>query len=212
VVWQELQKLRDLYNSSNRALGHDYWVSYELLEAYDQTLGARIGWKWRSVFSDLTCFKDLDLSVSRAIHVADWGCGTAVATRQLLENCEKLPISKVTLIDRSAKATEFGESKVRETGFKGPITCETVLKEKVDVLLISHVINELTPQARSALRKAIKLAQIIMWVEPGAKLQSQELAVWREQLIKKGARVIAPCPHQKKCPLLPEKNEVPVDW
>jgi hypothetical protein len=212
VVWQDLQKLRDLYNSSNRALARDYWVSYELLDAYDQTLGARIGWKWASVFSDLPSFKGLGANGAKTLRIADWGCGTAVATRQLLENCEKLPVGKITLIDRSAKAMEYGESKVREAGFDGLVSCEVALNEKVDILLISHVINELTPQARSALRKAIKLAQIIMWVEPGAKLQSQELAVWREQLIKKGAKVIAPCPHQKRCPLLPEKNQKPADW
>ncbi|HEX2860159.1 MAG TPA: small ribosomal subunit Rsm22 family protein, partial [Lacunisphaera sp.] len=78
--------------------------------------------------------------------------------------------------------------------------------EPIGLLVVSHVINELTDIARAELAGLCARAQAILWVEPGTHEISRLLGGWREKLRGPFA-VVAPCPHQTICGMLVAGNE-----
>jgi hypothetical protein len=79
--------------------------------------------------------------------------------------------------------------------------------ERVGLLLVSHVLNELPPEARDALRTFAARAAAVLWVEPGTHDVSRRLGTVREQLRAAGFRVVAPCTHENECPMFAAGNE-----
>lgn len=72
-----------------------------------------------------------------------------------------------------------------------------------DLVLLSYVLNEFSADEQIlVLRKAWEAAEKgLAIVVPGTPGVYQRLMVLRDQLIKMGAFIAAPCPHHKKCPL-----------
>ena len=79
----------------------------------------------------------------------------------------------------------------------------------IGLLIISHVLNELPPEALESLRKLIARAESVIWVEPGTSVVSRSLSQIRDTVLDTFT-VVAPCTHQQKCPVLAEGNER--DW
>ncbi len=79
---------------------------------------------------------------------------------------------------------------------------------KSDLVIASYVLNEMSIDER--LKAADKLwdntEQMLLIVEPGTPVGYSNLKVIREHLIKRGAYIAAPCPHNDECNL--EKG----DW
>ena len=73
-------------------------------------------------------------------------------------------------------------------------------------LLVSHVLNELTPDQIEALVRLIARSECVLWVEPGTYGVSRALSAIRERL-RPEFNVIAPCPHQEHCGVLTAGNE-----
>ncbi|WP_371420255.1 small ribosomal subunit Rsm22 family protein [Tardiphaga sp.] len=73
-----------------------------------------------------------------------------------------------------------------------------------DLVIASYVINELHDAARTKLVAAMwaKTNDTLLIVEPGTPAGYQRILDARAQLIKDGAHVIAPCPHDEACPLV----------
>jgi ribosomal protein RSM22 (predicted rRNA methylase) len=75
--------------------------------------------------------------------------------------------------------------------------------ENADLVIASYVINEIADAARDALADLMwqKTRDTLLVVEPGTPAGYQRILALRARLIAQGAHVIAPCPHDRACPL-----------
>ncbi|WP_328925420.1 small ribosomal subunit Rsm22 family protein [Streptomyces sp. NBC_00190] len=77
-----------------------------------------------------------------------------------------------------------------------------------DLVTVSYVLGELTPQARTAVvAEAARAGQAVVLIEPGTPEGYLRIREARDQLIAAGLQVAAPCPHDGTCPI-----EVGKDW
>ncbi len=208
-TWTELKELRQKFLETSEALESDYWFSDELLQLYDESFARRIAWKWDAVLEEIdqrSLFQPLLQGVEELL---DWGCGSGVAAEVFLKT-QSAP-QKLRLFDRSPRAMDFAKRKLNTLFPQVDIRIDkhagTAITEKTGVLL-SHVINEVSaPKLRGQL-EMMKNAAFILWVEPGAPLQSRRLSELRDSLFSSGFHAWAPCLHAKKCPVLESAN----DW
>ncbi len=147
----------------------------------------------------------------------DFGCGSGVAGRRVLETFGAAHFAGLALADHSPEAVAFARARA-ETLFPDlPIrdaATHVAAPEAADLappftLVVSHVLNELAPAARAELLALAARAAAVLWIEPGTHLDSRALAAVRDEL-RPGHRVIAPCTHRENCPLFAEKNAR--DW
>jgi ribosomal protein RSM22 (predicted rRNA methylase) len=80
--------------------------------------------------------------------------------------------------------------------------------EAADLVIASYLIGELGEAERILLGEAMwaKTRDTLVVVEPGTPAGYARIIALRGQLIAAGAHVLAPCPHDRPCPL------VPPDW
>jgi ribosomal protein RSM22 (predicted rRNA methylase) len=76
-------------------------------------------------------------------------------------------------------------------------------KRSYDVVILAHVLNELSQAARErVISQAWQLsAGLLLIVEPGTSAAFGIIRAARDQLLTFGAHSIAPCPHTVPCPL-----------
>jgi hypothetical protein len=205
--WARLEQLRRLFLSEPQTGGiSDYWSDRELLKLYDETLAQRILWKWRAVWQELSA-----RSWSPTIGtIGDWGCGTGIAVRGLMESPfgATLHQAQIHLLDRSPLAMSYAAEQICTLQPSAMIQTVSGTLPEVDLLLVSHVSNELNAHGRSALLKVAKAAKYVVMVEPGTSAASQFLIELRTML-KKQFRIVAPCSHQNDCPIAQAKGR---DW
>jgi len=79
--------------------------------------------------------------------------------------------------------------------------------KQYDLVTISYAMNELeTSDQKNLIEKAFKAAlKILVIIEPGSMEGFRLIKETRDQLIKLGGKVIAPCPHSFQCPM-PEND------
>lgn len=72
-----------------------------------------------------------------------------------------------------------------------------------DVVIIGHVLNELSAAHRSRVLEAAWAAtnELLVIVEPGTSAFFGMIREIRQQLIAKGAHIVAPCTHHATCPM-----------
>lgn len=77
------------------------------------------------------------------------------------------------------------------------------LAEAADLVILSYVINELDDARRHQLVDLAwtRTRDTLVIVEPGTPAGWQRMLDARRRLIDQGAHVIAPCPHERDCPL-----------
>lgn len=75
-----------------------------------------------------------------------------------------------------------------------------------DLVTLCYVLDELAPAARNRLVDWAwsRCAGLLLIVEPGTPAGWHRILAARDQLIAAGARIVAPCPHERACPLLPQ--------
>lgn len=196
---QRLARLRALFLNANDGLA-DYWDSEESLALYDQTFAERIGWKWRFVMLDL---ERLNWSMPEGT-LLDWGCGTGVASRTLLQSPIAKSIRAVSLYDRSRSAMRFA---FQQCSRRFPtLAIQQGDAPDAETVVISHVLNELSRDALNALLARLDNATAILWVEPSLKTVSRKLIEVREAL-RERFHLVAPCVHQARCGMLSPENE-----
>lgn len=76
---------------------------------------------------------------------------------------------------------------------------KTMTFPPVDVVLFSYSFNEAVDVA--LIQKAWEVANLLVILEPGTPRGYQHILQARDKLISLGAQLIAPCPHNKACPL-----------
>ena len=201
---QILARLREGFLKGS-AGASDYWRGEEVLSLYERTFAQRIGWKWDAVLGELT----LRRWTPPAEHLVDWGCGTGIASRRVLEHWPGL-FKSVSLSDRSPQARVFARERLLESA-PGP-TVRALAPDDTDcdgaVVLVSHVLSELNGEQ---LRKALiqwKRAAALIWVESATHDNARRLvSEAREPLLSSGWKAVAPCTHWGRCPLLLPENE-----
>lgn len=206
--WEVLDRLRATFLSDTRLEG-PYWHTLTDLECYDATYGERIGWKWDAVLAELR-MRGWAPEPHAPLTVLDWGCGSGVAGRRVVDFLGPDRVARLLLHDHSALAVEFAAHRARRR-FSGltvePAGIRDLREGAIDVLVLSHVLNELDDNGRADLRDLLDRARIVLWVEPGTHEVSRDLAQWRGHARALGFTAVAPCPHQQACGLLAPGNE-----
>jgi SAM-dependent methyltransferase len=198
---ERLRRLRDLFldaTGNPRAVAA-YWQSDDDLEAYDQVYAARIGWKWDAALDDATA---RGFAPGDGLRVVDFGCGTGIATRRF---ARRFDVREARCVDHSARAASFAARRIQDEHPRVAASCNPLSPDDPapDVLLVSHVVDELSPSAESALLDLAARATHVVWVEPGSRVVSRRLSSHRDHLVAtSGFSVVAPCPHQGPCSAL----------
>ncbi|MBK9989632.1 MAG: class I SAM-dependent methyltransferase [Verrucomicrobia bacterium] len=198
--WNALARLRDGFLSGNAAHG-PYWTALSDLANYDLTYGERIGWKWDAVLGELLT---RGWAPPTGLPILDWGCGSGIAGRRVLRAFGASNFSTLHAWDHSPLACDFSiEAAQREFP---ELKAEHYAPGKpVGLLVLSHVLNELTPATRDELLAVANEADAVLWVEPGTHAVSRDLALLRDQL-RERFDLIAPCTHANNCPLIDVEN------
>lgn len=118
------------------------------------------------------------------------------------------PSVNITCVEQAKALVEVGKELTDGLNVvwkKGPM--QTVPFTKHDLFLFSYSLNELPLQeALQALSRAYAVCQHVVIVEPGTPEGQERVLSYRDHLINEGASLVAPCPHQKKCPLAETKK------
>jgi len=125
IDWAALERLRGLFLSGEAAQGA-YWQSATDLASYDLTYGERIGWKWDAVLRELDQrgWQPPDAARSgiasgaapvrnKKLAVLDWGCGSGVAGRRVVNWLGADQVGVLRLWDYSALAADFSAQAAR---------------------------------------------------------------------------------------------------
>lgn len=197
--WDRLDRLRSVFLS--RAGGAPYWTGPEDLAQYDATFGERIGWKWDAVLAELA---ERGWQPPEGA-VLDWGCGSGVAGRRLVDAFGTEWFRRLLVHDRSAEAMGYARRKAA-TRFPGLEAADDNGRDSIGTLVVSHVVSELDSNGTAALHEAIARSHAVLWVEPGTPDDSRALIAARERLIGDFTPV-APCTHRKGCGMLEAGQE-----
>jgi ribosomal protein RSM22 (predicted rRNA methylase) len=145
---------------------------------------------------------------------ADVGGGTGAASWAVADTWSE-PLA-TTVLDWAEPALALGRElasaapsqSLRSAQWRRLVIGADLQLPTTDLLTISYVLNELTPQARrSLITEAARSAQAVVLVEPGTPEGYLRVRAARDQLIDTGLHIAAPCPHRSGCPL-----EVGSDW
>jgi hypothetical protein len=204
--WEILDRLRADFLSGAAAEG-PYWHTITDLECYNFTFGQRIGWKWDAVLDEL---KRRHWQPPAGTTVLDWGCGSGVASRNVVDFFGASHFSRLVVHDHSHLAMDFAEHHGRRRFPQLAVERATPAfmegSEPIGVLVLSHVLNELHDTDLTALGALMSRAATVLWVEPGNHEVSRVLGQWRKKLLGP-FQVVAPCPHQAACGILAAGNE-----
>jgi ribosomal protein RSM22 (predicted rRNA methylase) len=138
----------------------------------------------------------------------DVGAGPGTATWAAAEAFSSL--QNFALLDANtalrALALELGRDsfRLREMAYRhGEARIALADSEAADLLVASYMIGEITEAERTALADLMwaKTRDTLLVVEPGTPAGYARIIALRAQLIASGAHVVAPCPHDGKCPL-----------
>lgn len=204
--WEVLDRLRQTFLSDVKSAG-PYWHTITDLECYDLTYGERIGWKWDAVLRELRL---RGWTPPSAATVFDWGCGSGIAGRRVVDFFGASHFAGLRVHDHSPLAVDFAEHRAKKNfpslAVERADTRFLRSEEPIGVLVLSHVLNELDEIARAELAALLARAQTVLWVEPGTHEVSRALIGWREKALAGGFQAIAPCTHQAACGLLAGGN------
>ena len=155
--WEVLDRLRETFLTDAKTAG-PYWHTVTDLECYDFTFGERIGWKWDAVLREL---RQRGWSPPPGATILDWGCGSGIAGRRVLDFFGPANFAGLQVFDHSALAMEFALHQARQS-FPGLAVGPATGDGPIGVLVLSHVLNELDENARAELRTLTDRAETIL--------------------------------------------------
>lgn len=203
--WRALDRLRERF-LRGPGEGGAYWESPADLASYDFTFGERIGWKWDQVLRELR----LRGWQPRSRHVLDWGCGSGIAARRAIAAFGAAQFESLTVWDHSPLACDYAEDAARRAFPQLSVAQATpsllAADTSIGLLILSHVLNELPPEAVAIVRALIARSDAVIWVEPGTHDVSRQLGRIRDDL-RLHFRIVAPCTHESGCPMFDAGNE-----
>lgn len=146
------------------------------------------------------------------------GPGTAMwAAAEVFDQLEQL-----TLIERTSAFIRLGEMLAASAGSPAIQNARWVEGDLMhearfpghDLVIVSYALGEVAPENRRQLlgRAWQATGQAIAIIEPGTPRGFEVVLHAREELLQPGAHLVAPCPHEKQCPMTPgSAQNVPPD-
>lgn len=162
-------------------------------------------------------FNHVEPFLSPIQSVLDLGAGVgslAWAAAEAMPN-----LQRVTLFEKNIELLRLGQHLTQNhldplqlAWCRGNIGEEQVFPSH-DAVVASYVLNELSPQEQThVLTRAYHATEnMLILIEPGTPKGFGNLLQARNHLLKLGAHTLAPCPHDRDCPLTASFNEGK-DW
>ncbi|TPL04947.1 small ribosomal subunit Rsm22 family protein [Mesorhizobium sp. B2-4-11] len=120
-------------------------------------------------------------------------------------------LQQAVLLEASAAVRKVGEAlaadaiAARIAWQAGDVTIDLDGLQPADLVTCAYVLDEIAPASLS--KMVDRLWQLttdtLLIVEPGTPAGWQRVLAVRRQLMEAGAHVLAPCPHEAPCPLIP---------
>jgi ribosomal protein RSM22 (predicted rRNA methylase) len=170
---------------------------------------ARMPATYAAVIASLNAFREVRPDFAPA-SLLDVGAGPGTATWAASEAFSSLNI--FALIDANAALHELalgladGSARLQNISYRqGEARAALANAQSADVVVASYVLGEIEDAERSALLDLMwaKTREALLMVEPGTPAGYQRIVASRDHLIRSGAFVAAPCPHERQCPLHP---------
>jgi ribosomal protein RSM22 (predicted rRNA methylase) len=143
----------------------------------------------------------------------DLGAGPGTATFAGAETFQSLARFSLTDTNESlhalARLLMRGSERLRSSQYKlSSVRAFLNGVDDADLVVASYMIGELDEAGRTSLAELMwrRTRDVLVVVEPGTPAGYQRIIALRAQLVAESAHVIAPCPHDAPCPL------VPPDW
>ncbi|GHB25829.1 rRNA methyltransferase [Streptomyces xanthochromogenes] len=168
---------------------------------------------FEAVRSALGAFRDAAGPWTPATHT-DIGGGTGSASWAVAEAWEdaETPVA-TTVLDWAEPALAVGRELAEASGLPGLSTARwerarigsALSLKSADLVTVSYVLNELTPDDRRSLVDAAAdtAAGAVVIVEPGTPDGYARIIEARDRLVAAGLHIAAPCPHSAACPIEP---------
>lgn len=135
----------------------------------------------------------------------DLGAGPATATLAALDHFPDLVRARLIEpnIHLAGLAKHLMRSRPCETTHERATLALADLEKQADLVLLSYVLNELPEEQieRKVRRAWGATAQALVVIEPGTPAGAALILTIRDHLLRLGARIAAPCPHDLDCPL-----------
>jgi len=148
------------------------------------------------------------------LSLCDIGAGPGTASWAAIEVFSE--ITQVTLHEKDVSWLDLGRKLMENTSnsalnsahWKATDLLHETSFSASDLVILSYVVGELPVAAMTKLIDSAwaSATQVIAIIEPGTPHGFERIRMIRDQLINKGAFLVAPCPHHKACPM--EKG----DW
>lgn len=121
-----------------------------------------------------------------------------------------LPLEQAACLEREGAMRRMGQQlmqggseALQETEWIAADLADCAPLPKAELVVASYVLGELSPAARSAaLQKLWEAAEgMLLIVEPGTPAAFAQIEEARRALVRQGAHIAAPCPHEQPCRL-----------
>ena len=135
----------------------------------------------------------------------DIGCGTGGATWacEALINFDKISCfeRENAMIDIAKKLMQKND-KLKDAEWKNFDLLKDEINTNSDLVILSYVLNEISKDNYANILSKLWNAtnQILIIIEPGTPKGFENLSIMRNWFLEKDANILAPCPHQNKCP------------
>ncbi len=118
-------------------------------------------------------------------------------------------LAGITVVDQVPAALSLGQrlaaGGLPATWLPARIDADPV--PPAELVTISYVLGELAEDAQLDLvRRAAAAARLLVVVEPGTPAGYRRVLTARDAMLASGLSVIAPCPHQAACPMIPGRD------
>lgn len=134
------------------------------------------------------------------------GTGTSVWAAQAVWPS----LAEITVLEQSASAIALGRRlaersaapAVRSARWERAVIGGGVAKPAADLVTMSYVLGELSESSRPGVVRSLAAdAGLLVLVEPGTPAGYERIVAARDLLIGDGMKVLAPCPHERACPI-----------
>jgi ribosomal protein RSM22 (predicted rRNA methylase) len=143
----------------------------------------------------------------------DLGAGPGTAAWAAAAMCAEL--QSITLLERDRELIALGKAFAAQSDHEALRAAEWVAQDltnvqslpRHDLVVCSYALGELPNKTvRAVVETAWQAAeQAIVLIEPGTMKGFALMREWREELLRSGGHVLAPCPHADACPM-PEND------
>ncbi|MCB5907139.1 small ribosomal subunit Rsm22 family protein [Streptomyces pinistramenti] len=162
---------------------------------------------FEAVRAALTAFAGRLPDWSPATHV-DIGGGTGAATWAAAATWQG---HRSTVLDWAQPALDLGRElaagTLPDTEWRRQVIGEELtVPAGTDLVTVSYVLGELRPEVRRSVVAAASAAPAVVLIEPGTPAGYLRIREAREQLAAAGLRIVAPCPHGERCPIVPGED------